>query len=129
MTKNERAQPTQAPSEDKGQSKLRNRALLTLAALAVIGGGLAVPAYADDDDHERGSRAEMAAVDPANVLPIEEILGKVKAAGYQNIREIKRKRGAYVVKAENAEGDRARIILNAETGEVVEQKTRKKDCG
>jgi len=126
MTKNNSTQPMTTAKENK----TRNRGILALAALATIGAGLALPAYADDDDREKGrDRGEMIKVDPANILPIEDILGKVKAAGYQNIREIKLKHGAYVVKAETAEGERARIVLNVETGEVVEQKTRKKDCG
>ncbi|MBT4770578.1 MAG: PepSY domain-containing protein [Rhodospirillaceae bacterium] len=126
MTKNN---STQSTTTVKG-NKTRNRGILALAALATIGTGLALPAFADDDDHGKGrDRGEMMVVDPANILPIEDILGKVKAEGYQNIREIKLKRGGYVVKAETAEGDRAKIVLNAETGEVVEKKTRKKDCG
>ena len=43
----------------------------------------------------------------------------MEAAGYVNIREIElEKYGHYKVKARNAQGDRVKLHVNAQTGEI-----------
>ena len=48
-----------------------------------------------------------------------QIYDRVEAAGYVNIREIElEKYGHYEVKARNAQGDRVKLHVNAQTGEI-----------
>ena len=55
----------------------------------------------------------------APALNIRQIYDRVEAAGYVNIREIElEKYGHYEVKARNAQGDRVKLHVNAQTGEI-----------
>ena len=55
----------------------------------------------------------------APALNIRQIYDRVEAAGYVNIREIElEKYGYYKVKARNAQGDRVKLHVNAQTGAI-----------
>lgn len=82
------------------------RSLLAAAALAsaMLGGASALA---------------QAAQTAAPALNIRQIYDRVEAAGYVNIREIElEKYGHYEVKARNAQGGRAKLHVNAQTGEI-----------
>ena len=86
------------------------RSLLAAAALAsaMLGGASAL-----------AQAAQPAAPRAAPALNIRQIYDRVEAAGYVNIREIElEKYGHYEVKARNAQGDRVKLHVNAQTGEI-----------
>jgi hypothetical protein len=63
---------------------------------------------------------------PANApqLTLREIYDRVEAAGYRNIREIEHEHGRYKVKAQNAQGARVKLYVNAASGAVEHTRTR-----
>ena len=66
-----------------------------------------------------GASALQATQPTAPALNIRQIHDRVEAAGYVNIREIElEKYGHYEVKARNAQGDRVKLHVNAQTGEI-----------
>ena len=91
------------------------RSLLAAAALAsaMLGSALAQAVQ------PAAPRAAQATQTAAPALNIRQIHDRVEAAGYVNIREIElEKYGHYEVKARNAQGDRVKLHVNAQTGEI-----------
>ncbi len=54
-------------------------------------------------------------------LSIGQVFDKLEAAGYRNIEKIERDHGGYEVKAIDRNGDRAKLFVNPQTAEVVNQ--------
>lgn len=95
---------------------MARRALVALAAGAALGLGIAqaqTPASAP------------AATAPASPhLTIRDIYDRMEAAGYRDIREIEYSHGRYEVEAHNAQGQRVKLHVNAQTGAVERTRTR-----
>lgn len=71
------------------------------------------PASADD------GRAPWAA---GPSLPMTQVLQKLAAAGYQNIEKIQLKNSAYEVRATGRQGERIKLYVNAQTGELMDRR-------
>ncbi len=52
----------------------------------------------------------------------DQIIEKVKAAGYTDIRKIENEHGRYEVKVRDADGKRLELKVDAKTGEIVRKK-------
>ncbi len=59
-----------------------------------------------------------AGVPMAQQLSIRDIYDRVEAAGYHDQQEIEFEHGRYEVKAVNAQGQRVKLTLNAQTGAI-----------
>ena len=103
----------------------RNR-YATIAALA-LAAGLAGAAYAGSDkdkntDRHTDSTATASSAETTIApLAMDEILARLRTAGYSDFREIERENGRYEVKGIDAEGRRIELYVDARTGAIVKQ--------
>jgi hypothetical protein len=59
-------------------------------------------------------------------LSIGQIHDKLEAAGYRQIEKIERERGSYEARATDRNGERIKLHLNPQTGEIIDQRSRGK---
>ena len=59
-------------------------------------------------------------------LSIPQIIGKLEAAGYRNIEKIEREHGSYEVRATNRNGQRSKLYVHPQTGEVISDRQRER---
>jgi hypothetical protein len=55
-------------------------------------------------------------------LSIPQVHEKLEAAGYRNVEKIERERGGYEARATDRQGDRVKLYVNPQTGEIVNQR-------
>ena len=65
-----------------------------------------------------------AATPTAQKLSIRDIYDRVEAAGYHDQHEIDFEHGRYEVKAVNAQGQRVKLTLNAQTGVIEDTRVK-----
>jgi hypothetical protein len=107
------------PESDMNSRTLRVAAGLGgLLATAAFGFGIVQGAFAQSDQPVRETGQEAAQAAPA--MPMEQVLAQLKAEGYGEIYEIERERDRYEVKAQNREGRRVELHLDAATGKVLQ---------
>jgi hypothetical protein len=90
------------------------RTLTIVTAIAL--GAFIAPSFAQDNRPAAGSDRQW--------LSIPQIHARLEATGYRNIEKIERERGSYEVKATDRNGERIKLYLNPQTGEVVDQRRR-----
>lgn len=88
---------------------------LIITALVVIG-VFSTALYAQD---QRG-----ATPDKLRWLSIGEVHTRLESAGYRNIEKIERESGSYEVKATDRNGQRVKLYVHPQTGEVLERRQR-----
>ncbi len=92
------------------------RKIITITAATVLL-GLAVPAYAsNDDDVSCGSQT-------GTQLSVTQITSKVTQMGY-DVRNVEREDGCYEVKAVDKNGARVEIKLNPVSGQIVKSENK-----
>jgi hypothetical protein len=99
---------------------MRTKTILSAFALGaglVAGGAVLAPAFADDDQPARTSARQW--------LSIPQIHDKLVAAGYRNIEKIEREDGGYEARATHRNGERVKLYLNPQTGEIRNRQERK----
>lgn len=98
------------------------RTVATIAAMA-LATGIAGAAYAasDDDSYKRAGEESVSSKrsSDSTVFPIDEIVARLRTAGYTEIREVERERGRYEVKGRDAQGQPVELYMDARTGEVL----------
>ncbi|MBI1906602.1 MAG: PepSY domain-containing protein [Rhodocyclales bacterium] len=95
-------------------------ASITLATTLLTGGALiAAPVLAQATNT---SASATSAVE----LSVKQIVERVEAAGYRDIKEVEREDDRYEVKATSADGRRAELYLDPVSGEI--NKTKFKDA-
>lgn len=104
--------------------------------LAVVIGGAAATAglaFAQTDSAPAaGTTATPAttsprAADKSNWLDMRQIIDRVEAAGYTDIREIEREKDGYEVKARDGQGRSVKLYLEPVAGKIVKEKVRDDD--
>jgi hypothetical protein len=90
------------------------RSLIIASLLAT--GIFSIPSHAQD---HRSNRAEN-----AKWLSISQVHERLESAGYRNIEKIERESGSYEAKATDQAGQRIKLYVNAQTGEVIGQRQR-----
>ncbi len=91
----------------------------TLAALA-LGAATLTGAAAVHAQTPAPAPAQPAATAPASAtLTVRQIYDTLTAAGYRNITEIELEHGRYDVKADNAQGQRVKLRVDAQSGTVL----------
>jgi hypothetical protein len=79
-----------------------------------LGGVLLAPSFAGED------RAAPAA--ERQWLSIPQVHEKLEAAGYRHVEKIERERGGYEARATDRDGERIKLYVNPQTGEIVDQR-------
>ena len=98
---------------------MRTTTILSAFALGaglVAGGAVLAPAFAQDNRPARISEPQW--------LSITQIHDKLVAAGYRNIEKIEREDGGYEARATNRSGERVKLYLNPQTGEIRDRQER-----
>lgn len=89
----------------------------TLGAGLAAGSLLLAPAFAEDNRPARTSERQW--------LSIPQIHDKLEAAGYRNIEKIEREDGGYEARATHRNGERVKLYLNPQTGDILNRRQRK----
>lgn len=93
--------------------------LTTLLSSLVVGSTLLVGnfAFAGESRSAAGER---------QWLSIGQIHDKLEAAGYRQIEKIEREHGSYEARATDRNGERIKLHLNPQTGQIIDQRSRGK---
>lgn len=99
------------------------RTLTTLSAFtlgaALVGGGVLLsPTFAQERSAVSSSAARW--------LSIVEVHDRLVAAGYHNIEKIEREDGIYEARATSRQGERVKLYINPQSGEIRERSKREK---
>lgn len=99
-------------------SNLTRNSLLALCAATALSLGVA---------QAQTPAAPTTSAAPAAVkqLTIPEIYQRVEAAGYKEVRKIELDDGRYEVKARNAEGEKVKLYISPESGEIERASNKK----
>ena len=88
-----------------------------LACAALSSVALSSPALADDDN------AACTKEPKAKWMTTEAISAKAVAAGYKDVKKVKVEGTCYEVYAKTAKNERAEVVMNPMTGDVVKVET------
>lgn len=91
---------------------------IALAGALAVGGAMLAPSFA-------GER-RMAPVGERQWLSIPQVHEKLEAAGYRQIEKIERERGGYEARATDRQGERIKLYINPQTGEIIDRGSRGK---
>ncbi|WP_258129827.1 PepSY domain-containing protein [Achromobacter anxifer] len=91
----------------------------TLAALALGAATLTGAAAYAQTAAPAPAQPAAAAPAAAATLTVRQIYDTLTAAGYSNITEIELEHGRYDVKADNSQGQRVKLRVDAQTGAVL----------
>jgi hypothetical protein len=89
-----------------------------LVGALVAGGGLPAPAFAGE--------SRTAPAREKQWLTIPQVHEKLEAAGYRNIEKIERERGGYEARATDRNGERIKLYVNPQTGELLDRRSAKR---
>jgi len=102
----------------------RNGLTAAFAALALTAGITGATYASNDSDSYKGPGDESVKAerfDGSTALSIEEIVSRLRTAGYTDIHEVERERDRYEVKGRNDEGQRFELYVDARTGDVLKE--------
>jgi hypothetical protein len=68
--------------------------------------------------------AQTASRDTAQDLPTSSIQEKLTTLGYRNIDRIKRDHGAFEVKASDSKGERVKLYVDPQTGDIINKRAK-----
>ena len=94
--------------------------IATLLTSLALGGGLAVGGVLLAPSIAAEHRAVPAG--ERQWLSIAQVHDKLETAGYRNIEKIERERGGYEARATDRQGDRVKLYVNPQTGEITTQR-------
>jgi hypothetical protein len=106
----------------QGDPIMRTITLLSALALGagLIGGGVLLsPSFAQN------AGAVAVGTSAPRWLSIPEVHDRLIAAGYRNVEKIEREDGIYEARATNQQGERAKLYVNPQSGEIRERDKRK----
>jgi uncharacterized membrane protein YkoI len=95
-------------------------AATVIAGAAALAGGVTAMAGETSMPKDPAIAVQSQPVQPRKGLSMAEIVDRLAARGYTDIREIERERDVYEVKAQDKDGRRAKFYVDATTGERVE---------
>lgn len=106
----------------ESNSMKTSHAIFAIALSAATLGGSAFAAPAAEADTNAATQRE-------NWLAIPAIYDKVTAAGYLDISEIERDDDGYEVKGRNADGERVKLLVDPQSGEILDTRTKGEKSG
>lgn len=86
---------------------------IALAGAFAVGGAMLAPSFAGE--HRTAPAGER------QWLSIPQIHEKLEAAGYRQIEKIERERGGYEARATDRQGERIKLYINPQTGEIIDR--------
>lgn len=86
---------------------------LALAGAFAAGGALLAPSFAGE--------SRTAPVGERQWLSIPQVHQKLEAAGYRQIEKIEREHGGYEARAIDRKGERIKLYVNPQTGEIMDR--------
>lgn len=89
-----------------------------LVGALVAGGGLLAPSFAGE--------SRTAPAGEKHWLTIPQVHEKLEAAGYRSIEKIERERGGYEARAIDRNGERVKLYVNPQTGELLDRRSGKR---
>lgn len=92
----------------------RNLLIFAIGASLIAGGSAILPAFAADS---RGTPAQA----ERQWLSIGEVHQKLEAAGYRKIEKIEREHGVYEARATDRNGERVKLRIHPQTGEIIDR--------
>ena len=95
------------------------RTLTATALIAITSIGLVTTTL-----YAQGNRTATNTADKLGWLSIPELHTKLESAGYRNIEKIERESGSYEVKATDRNGQRMKLYVHPQTGEILSQRGR-----
>ncbi|OJZ17668.1 MAG: hypothetical protein BGP21_05225 [Thiobacillus sp. 65-29] len=115
-----------ASTATQGDSIMRTITLLSTLALGagLVGGGILLsPSFAQNNVPSGASTSG------ARWLSIVEVHDRLIAAGYRNVEKIEREDGTYEARATNRQGERVKLYVNPQSGEIRERNKRESRYG
>lgn len=101
-----------------------SRVAPVLAALLLGTAGLA--AIAQAPSAPQAPQAPQAPAAPAATLSFQQVIDRVVAQGYSDVREVERKSDKlYEVKARDGQGRRVELYVDARSGEVLREEVKR----
>ena len=94
-------------------------------AAASLLAGLSMGAIAQSAPAAPAATAPQAASKVQPSLNIRQIYDRLDAAGYRELQEIEWSDGRYEVKGMNAQGERVKLEVDGNTGEVLRSRTKR----
>jgi len=104
--------------------RTKNGLTAAFAALALTAGITATTYASSDSDSYKGpsdGSVKAESFDDASALSIEEIVSRLRTAGYTDIEEVERERDRYEVKGRSDDGQRFELYVDAQTGDVLKE--------
>lgn len=86
---------------------------IALAGAFALGGAMLAPSFAGE--HRTAQSGER------QWLSIPQVHAKLEAAGYRQIEKIERERGGYEARATDRQGERIKLHINPQTGEIIDR--------
>jgi hypothetical protein len=86
---------------------------IALTGALALGGAALAPSFAGEH--------RMPAAGERQWLSIPQVHEKLAAAGYRQIEKIERERGGYEVRATDRNGERIKLYVNPQTGEIMDR--------
>ena len=98
--------------------------LSTILSFLALGSALAVGSVALSSSFAGENRTARAG--EHQWLSIPQVHERLEAAGYRNVEKIERERGGYEARATDRNGERIKLHVNPQTGEIMNQRTQGK---
>lgn len=86
---------------------------IALAGAFAVGGAMLAPSFAGENRTAPAGERQW--------LSIPQIHEKLEAAGYRQIEKIERERGGYEARATDRQGERIKLYINPQTGEIIDR--------
>lgn len=97
---------------------------LLLGGSLAVGGFMLTPSFAGDVRMAQAGRT--AQTGERQWLSIQKVLDKLEAAGYRDFEEVEREHGYYEIRALNRNGERTKLYVNPQSGNIMDQAGRGK---
>jgi len=86
---------------------------IALGSAFAVGGAMLAPSFAGENRTAPAGERQW--------LSIPQIHEKLEAAGYRQIEKIERERGGYEARATDRQGERIKLYINPQTGEIIDR--------
>ncbi|MFG0228026.1 PepSY domain-containing protein [Achromobacter sp. 413638] len=100
-------------------TSIRNTFAALALGAATLAGSAAYAQTAPQPAAAPAAAAPVATAQPQTFLTVRQVYDTLTSAGYRNITEIELEHGRYDVKADNPQGQRVKLRVDAQNGAVL----------
>lgn len=86
---------------------------IALGSAFAVGGAMLAPSFAGENRTAPAGERQW--------LSISQVHEKLEGAGYRQIEKIERERGGYEARATDRQGERIKLYINPQTGEIIDR--------